>query len=302
MILRANKKGFTLIELLVVISIISFLSSIVLASLNTAREKGRLGAAMQFSAQLQHQQGKVGYWSFNNQNTNDESGFNNSLITSGGITYSSDTYNNKAGYSAIFNKAQYIQIDPNNSNFNFDDNTSFTLAAWIKPNKQQNTSNTSGRVFSKGHWGPVNGYALQVYTPSTGPTELSGGTQATWFSVNSPDLSDGKWHHVAMVVNRKDHTITIYVDGQAASPYIIWETGRSVIENDHIKITDTSNDHAYTTTEALCVGSGGELGTHICNTDYYGGLMDEPMILAEILTSYDIQKMFADGLKTHPQI
>ncbi len=36
-----KKKGFTLIELLVVISIISFLSSIVLASLNTARAKAR---------------------------------------------------------------------------------------------------------------------------------------------------------------------------------------------------------------------------------------------------------------------
>ena len=36
-----NKKGFTLIELLVVIAIISLLSSIVMASLNSARIKAR---------------------------------------------------------------------------------------------------------------------------------------------------------------------------------------------------------------------------------------------------------------------
>lgn len=51
---RANKqKGFTLIELLVVIAIIGLLSSIILASLNGARKKGRDARRLADLKQLQ---------------------------------------------------------------------------------------------------------------------------------------------------------------------------------------------------------------------------------------------------------
>lgn len=52
--MNKHKKGFTLIELLVVISIISLLSSIVLASLSSARGKARYASTLTTFKQFQN--------------------------------------------------------------------------------------------------------------------------------------------------------------------------------------------------------------------------------------------------------
>ena len=51
--MKSSSRGFTLIELLVVIAIIGILSSVVLASLNSARTKGRDARRLQDLKQIQ---------------------------------------------------------------------------------------------------------------------------------------------------------------------------------------------------------------------------------------------------------
>jgi prepilin-type N-terminal cleavage/methylation domain-containing protein len=61
-----NSKGFTLVELLVVISIVGLLSSVVLASLGTARDKGRVAAGQQAQGSIHRAYGSdaVAYFDF----------------------------------------------------------------------------------------------------------------------------------------------------------------------------------------------------------------------------------------------
>jgi prepilin-type N-terminal cleavage/methylation domain-containing protein len=83
-----HQRGFTLIELLVVIAIIGILSSVVLASLNSARDKGNIAAIQSDLATIQTQ-AEIFYGGTGN-NSYGTAGSTNSCAV-GGSLFAADT-------------------------------------------------------------------------------------------------------------------------------------------------------------------------------------------------------------------
>lgn len=88
--MNTHNKGFTLIELLVVIAIIGLLSSVVLASLNSARAKGRdarrVSDLQEISKALEFYYDKYGYYPTYGVSSNGEGSDRSDWINNTGAT------------------------------------------------------------------------------------------------------------------------------------------------------------------------------------------------------------------------
>jgi len=267
------KKGFTLIELLVVISIVALLSSIVLASLNSVRDKGRLSAGKQFSANVFHvaadqalalydlEEGPSGATAI------DRSGNNINGVLTGGVTWSTDTPGNSK-YSLSFNGSTGYVISSNN--LGISGNAEFTMCAWIKwvgawiANYPSFMGNNSTGVSASGLSFTVNGGRPAVDFWSNR------------FRANNAITSDA-WHHVCgtKTPGLISATTKLYVDG-AQVPGAV-------------EIGDTTPN--ITDSPAII----GRLDA----TRWFNGLIDNVYFFAKTLTASEIGKMYASEAPQH---
>jgi len=191
--------GFTLIELIVVVSIIGLLSSIVMTSLSDARERARMAANMQFDANIKHTIGDqmVGEWLFDEESGNiiyDTSSFgNNGLINT-------SNFSKETGIRGKALKLNGTVVNfPQTDILKFNKN-SFTATVWMKTD-----SRADMRIFSIGDAFLSNyqGYLRSCFN----------GCDA-----HSIFISDNKWHHVAVIGDKK--SIRIYFDGKLMKQHI----------------------------------------------------------------------------------
>nr|WP_246742951.1 LamG-like jellyroll fold domain-containing protein [Rhodomicrobium vannielii] len=243
-----QRRGFTLIELLVVVAIIGLLSSIIIVSLNTARQKAKYAAAKQLDANFNHNLGDslVGQWLFDEcsgTTAKDTSGMGNDGAMTYGAIWTTDTpFGNgcSSGTNAIY-------LNMSNA-----PTGSFSVSVWVKV-----TTNRNWNAFVVHTWVTNGGWIL--YSDANGSVEFGlrqSGSQ--YISYGPSQLSTGLWAFVVGVYNGDN--ITTYVNGSRGSPVNI--------------------SNAVSTTGSVQIGDGGP--TFIDNVRIY----DRALETAEIQKLY----------------
>jgi len=271
-----RNKSFTLIELLVVIAIIGLLASIVIVSLKGTREKARIARGLQFSQSVHHALGSeaVGVWSFDEGSgtiTNDSSGYgNNGTLVNGPVwrcTSTDPDYTpSGSGCSLQFDGVDdNVDCGKDNSLRPVD---AITLSVWFKmlPDNVDYANIASSWAYVDG----VNSTGFGIFRRfSYEQITFALGIDTEYDAViSSIPISYNCWHHAVMTYDKS--YLRAYLDGI--------EVGTPVARTNNI---------LHNPNKSFRVGSS------------FNGLIDEVRIYNEALTSAQIEKLYAEGVKRH---
>ncbi len=263
-----NSKSFTLIELLVVISVIGLLSSIVLVSLQGAKEQADISKAQEFSHAIRVSLGAdlVGEWKFDN-NTNDSSGYENNGTMGDDPSYVAGMF----GQALEFDGNDYI--DCGNNDVLDMNNKDMTMSLWVKL-KGSGTRNIAGQVYCwRWNYGMIaqgTNYHIQL-------TNDSGNTYG--YNAGGP-LDNDKWYFLAFAIKNDSNELIPYINGEKLSTIDI-----------------TSALPLSPITSGCWVRFA--MGRHGSGTEYFNGTLDEVQVYNRVLSSTEVQHLYAQGAEKY---
>ncbi|MDD5152764.1 MAG: prepilin-type N-terminal cleavage/methylation domain-containing protein [Candidatus Pacebacteria bacterium] len=198
-----RNKAFTLIELLVVISIVSLLSTVVIAAVNSAREKARIARGLQFDQSVKHAIGDnlVAEINFDNSNLVDSTGYGNNAAVVAGTTNYITPGAIRTAFS--FDGSTYLRINPTSSELSsMIVDGIFTVSFWFKTDATAEVGFGGGVNSDHWAWDVRTRPDGRIYSPTL-----------SIYSSSGVNLSNNKWHHVLLVRDSPNNIIKLYVDG-----------------------------------------------------------------------------------------
>src|SRR3989344_6075123 len=268
MISRYQKtKGFTLIELLVVISIISLLSSIVLSSVSSARDKARIAAGKQFDSHnfSGFAADALGIWDFEETSGPivDKSQYLNNLTLAGPTFVSSGCIRGNA-YNFDGNDYAY-----SNNSINFSILNGLTLSAWINVDSC-GISGSYCKIIAFGE------YYTDLYLLNQSGNIVFG------ISINNPNPQRApvelkKWVHVSATCIKTSSKCTLYVNGR-----------------------ETNSDSTSYISKVFQNSPGVYIGRALpSSAQFFKGIIDEVRIYSNALIASEVRQLYAEGLPRH---
>lgn len=252
-----------------VISIISLLSSMVFASVNSAREKARIGAGKQAYGTLNHVLGAsaIGAWSFEDgsgSTLTDSSGERNNGTIFGALWKTESECGLGLGRCLSFNgNGDFIEV-PNSASLSVARH--LTMAAWVLRTGNCPSVTDTCMVVNKEYdyeFGVRSGNTLQWAIKPAG---------GTWFWHNTNIvIPQGFWTHVAVAYDGA--VVRSYRDGRMEDTFTC-------------AFGDLERSNAVLRISGRLTQSGGST---------FFGFLDEVRVYSEVLTAYHIKEVYLAG-------